>query len=139
MDKTFDELYDDFFKKNKKKSLDLPKLSINFDANKLINLLDKFAVLDNIDKDTEKSLDDSLGEPDIVEFFVEDGLYHEKRSWNTPNGVLVKLIVTDKPSKASIEKVPLEELLEIAVESENFEEAIRLQKQIKKQNKKKPK
>ena len=138
MSKTFDELFNDFLRRCKKKSQKPSEPSNNFDAIKLINLLDKISILNNVDEDTEKSLDISLGNPDKIEYYMEDDLYCEKRSWNTPNGVLVKLTMSDTPleeadysdNKKSSKNISIEERLELAIKNEDYEEAARLHKEI---------
>ena len=140
MSKTFDELFDDFLKRYKRKSLKDNDTSNRFDASKLINLLDKISILDNVDEDIEKSLDISLGNPDNIEYYMEDDLYCEKKSWNTPNGVLVKLTMSDVPleKNSSLDDnrvLTIEERLEDAIKSENYEEAAKLHKKIEQNNK----
>lgn len=145
MSKTFDELFNDFLKKYKKKSQKPIEPSSNFDAMKLINLLDKISILDNVDEDIEKSLDISLGNPDKVEYYMEDDLYCEKRSWNTPNGVLVKLTMSDTPLEGSnstningsSKEIPIEKRLELAIKNEDYELAAQLHKEIEETKNKK--
>ena len=138
MSKTFDELFNDFLRRYKKKTLKPNEPSNKFDAIKLINLLDKISILDNVDEDIEKSLDISLGEPDKVEYYMEDDLYCEKRSWNTPNGVLVKLTMSDTPLEGEMSvnikdssfNLSIEEQLEDAIKKEDYELAAKLHKEI---------
>lgn len=146
MSKTFDELFNDFLKRYKKKSLKPNEPSSKFDAIKLINLLDKISILDNVDEDIEKSLDISLGDPDKIEYYMEDDLYCEKRSWNTPNGVLVKLTMSDTPLEkiaTEVKDVPknvnIQKQLDIAIENENYELAAKLHKVIEKEKEKEKK
>ncbi len=138
MDKTFDELFDDFLKKYNRKSGKNDGVSTSFDAKKLINLLDKISILDNVDEDIEKSLDISLGDPDKIEYYMENDLYCEKRSWNTPNGTLVKLTMSDIPIQDANEEIQqnkykemtLEEQLEEAIKKEDYELAGKLRDEI---------
>lgn len=118
MDKTFNELFDDFFSRNNKADDQF--------KNELKKMLDKLAKSnDSIDENMEKKMDESLGTPDVIEFYNEGPMFYERRIWETPNGKLVKLIVTDDPSlvQAPIPEKSLEEQLEEAVANEEFEKA----------------
>jgi protein-arginine kinase activator protein McsA len=61
-------------------------------------------------------------------------MYFEKRMWYKPLGVIIKTLVSDEPLGPIKKKreIPLQEQLEIAVESENYELAAELRDKIKK-------
>lgn len=136
--KTFNELFDDFFKRNNIKPEDKIDSSFKDEAKKMIDLLTNFNITDNIDEAIEKEIDETLGKPDKVEFYNEGDMFFEKRIWHTATGDLVKLIVSDDPSilVAPVKSKSLQEQLDEAVESENFEKAASIRDAIKKTKRK---
>ncbi len=127
MGKTFNELFDDFFKKNNINPND--KLSETLkdedEAERMIKMLSNFKDITSIDDNIEAEMDKSLGKPDKIEFYEEGGLFYEKRIWHTPNGDLIKLIISDDPTLINMPKFekPLQEQLDEAVAEENYEKA----------------
>ena len=112
MSKTFDELYNDFFKKNTK--------TTNQTNTKKDKLFDMLTNPIKLEEQIEK-----MGKPDKVEFYNEGNLFFEKRTWHTKYGDVVKLIVSDEPY-INVEPIPeksLEEKLSEAVADENYEKA----------------
>jgi excinuclease UvrABC helicase subunit UvrB len=97
--------------------------------------------------------DQNLGEPDEIENFQDGDLFFERRIWNTPTGQIMKLLVSDDPSKfikqtqtQKVNKKVVEKTLEIqlqeAVEAEDFEKAAQIRDLInppKKRRGRKPK
>jgi hypothetical protein len=67
-----------------------------FDVKKLTDMLSSVKILDTLDDDMINAMDATLGEPDSVDYYIEDDLY-EKRTWNTDKGILVKIIIRDEP------------------------------------------
>jgi len=132
MDKTFNELFDEFFKRDNNS----PKISlddqIKDDVKKIIDILSQAKGSSSIDESMEQQMDESLGKPDKIEFYNEGHMFYEKRTWNTPNGKLVKLIVTDDPTliEPPIPEKSLDEQLKEAVENEDFEKAAELRDKI---------
>ena len=126
--KTFDELFNDFFKRNNINPEDSMSDNLNEAAQKMIELLSNF-IEDSVDE-----IDDTLGAPDKIEFLEEDDLYLERRIWHTKNGDLIKLLVSDKPFEEIIGK-SLQEQLDEAVENEEFEKAATIRDSIKKEKK----
>lgn len=135
---TFDELFNEFFKRNNIKPEDKIDSSLKDEAKKMIDLLTNFNVTDNIDEAIEKEIDASLGKPDEILFYNEGNMYFEKRIWHTATGDLVKLIVSDDPSilVAPAKPKTLQEQLDEAVETENFEKAAAIRDAIKKSKRK---
>jgi len=132
MDKTFNELFDDFFKKNNINPND--KISVpKEDAQRLIDLLTNS---DIIDEQLEAEFDKTLGKPDKIEFYTENGFFFERRIWHTPQGDMYKLFVTDDPTLVMAPPIPktLETQLNEAVENEDYEKAAIIRDRI--QNKK---
>lgn len=159
MAKEFNDLFDDFLNKGKKvrkglgKSLpksdepkDIPKDDTRSDTLKneakriidMISNMHNLLPMDNmINEQTEKMMDGSLGKPDKIEFYDEDGLFYERRTWHTPNGDIIKLIVTDDPSliQPRVVEKPLQQQLKEAVAEENYEKAAAIRdKIVKKKN-----
>jgi hypothetical protein len=127
--KTFDELFNEFFKRNNIKPEDKISDTLRDEAKKMIDILTKIKNLDedihSIDEEIEKSIDEELGKPDKIEFFNEDNLFYERRIWHTPNGDLIKLLISDDPTLINAPKFekPLQEQLDEAVAEENYEKA----------------
>jgi len=143
MDKTFNELFDDFFKRNNIKPDDYLHESLRDEAKRMIEMLTNFR---DIDEDIEKEMDASLGEPDQIERFTENGMYIERRVWHTPTGDLIKLIASDRPLESTglkycvpISEKSLQEKLDEALASEKYEEAAKLRDELKKINEEKEK
>lgn len=153
MGKTFNELFDDFFKRNNINPNDEITGPIKDEAKRMIDILSKITKFRNTDlndademeklekefEDMEKQFDDSLGKPDKTEFYDENGLFYEKRIWNTPHGKIEKIIISDDPSLISI-PVPektLQDKLNEAIESEDYELAAKVRDEISKRKKNK--
>ena len=116
MDK-FDDLFDDFMnnlgndKKDNDKNL-INKIFYNFTD---LNSFDKDLIIDG--------LNETLGEPDKLENYEENGVYFQKQIWNTKHGQVIKTILSDVPfskekSRRREIKIPLEVQLEAAVKEE---------------------
>ena len=135
MDKSFDDLFNEFFGKKNKSSEDRFS-KMRDEAKKIIEMLGNFRGINNsIDEDIERMMDQNLGEPDEVINFQDGDLFFEKRIWHTPTGDFVKVIVTDKPlskekpvvkkSKKVVEK-PLQQQLDEAIANEDYEKAAQI-------------
>lgn len=127
--KSFDELFNEFFKRHNINPEDKISDNLRDEAKKVIDILTKIKNLDedlhSMDEELEKSIDDDLGKPDKIEFFNEDNLFYERRTWHTENGDLIKLIISDDPTLINAPKFekPLQEQLDEAVADENYEKA----------------
>ena len=147
MDKTFDDLFNEFFKEEPKK--DEPKVTPNIENKNLPNeikrILDNIGGIENtdsIDEYIEKEIDANLGEPDKIEHFTDNGVFYEKKIWHTPSGDFVKVIFKDSPfgTVQSIKEAPvghslievLEAELEKALKNEQYEKAAELRDNISK-------
>jgi hypothetical protein len=133
MDKSFDDLFNEFFGKKNKSSEDRFS-KMRDEAKKIIEMLVNFRGINNsIDEDIERMMDQNLGEPDEVINFQDGDLFFEKRIWHTPTGDFVKVIVTDKPlsnekakpTKKVAEK-PLQQQLDEAIATEDYEKAAKI-------------
>ncbi len=136
----FDELFNKFFgrKKGEKKQDEKHE---SFDDAKsknlkgLIDMLSKFEDVTNIAGSNE--FDEEMGEPDKIEYYEEDGMYFQKKTWKVFGGEMVKVIASDEP----IEEEPvkntksLEEQLEEAVANEDYEKAASIRDEIAKEKK----
>jgi protein-arginine kinase activator protein McsA len=131
--KTFDDLFNEFFKRHNIKPEDKIGDNLKDEAKKMIDMLTNLKNFENnldediqnIDEDIEKSIDEELGKPDKIEFFNEGDLFFERRIWHTPNGDLIKLLISDDPTLINTPKFekPLQEQLDEAVAEENYEKA----------------
>ena len=135
---TFDELFNDFFNngdKPKKRGVGRPKKvkedSFEEKAKKIIDSLSTMKEITDVDKQFQ--IDNELGEPHEINLFEADGLFFKRSIWNTEDGDLVKLEVSDIPFE---ENRTLEELLAIALEEEEYETAAEIRDEMKKIEKK---
>lgn len=143
MDRIFDDLFNEFFKRNKINPEDRISDSLKGEAEKMIKMLQNFNELDNIDEAVEREMDKTLGKPDKIEFYTQDEMFFEKRIWHTPTGDVVKLIATDDPElltpqiKLTPEKAEksLTELMNEAIASEEYEKAAYIRDEINRGNK----
>jgi len=138
---TFDELFNDFFNngdKPKKRGVGRPKKvkedSFEEKAKKIIDSLSTMKEITDVDKQFQ--IDNELGEPHEINLFEADGLFFKRSIWNTEDGDLVKLEVSDIPFE---ENRTLEELLAIALEEEEYETAAEIRDEMKKIEKKQKK
>lgn len=138
MSKTFDELFEDFFKRNNIKPEDKIGDGIKDEAKKMMDMLINFKDVEDINEAVEKEIDATLGVPDKIESYNEGNIFFEKRIWHTPTGDLVKIIVSDDPSLriAPVQPKNLEKQLEEAVAGEHFEKAAAIRDEINKLKKK---
>jgi excinuclease UvrABC helicase subunit UvrB len=116
-DDYFNEFFDDFSDENSPEEIKKEALKI---IEMLKNLDDSIG---NIDEEAEKSIDDELGEPHEIQYYMENNLYFEKKIWHCKEGEMVKLTVSDKPIKTEENIKSLEEQLDEAVKNEDYETA----------------
>ncbi len=120
MDK-FDDLFNKFFNRDEDNSMD-------DEAKKIINMINNIKEVES-DDELDAELDLKLGKPHEIEYFKEDDMYYERRSWFMDHGVVIKTIASDEP----LEPQPsLEEQLTNAIEVEDYLTAAKLRDQIKK-------
>jgi excinuclease UvrABC helicase subunit UvrB len=144
MRKTFDDLFNEFFNRRRNNN----NTSINDEIQKIVQSLMSFKQVNTEIHD--ESVEAELGEPDEIIEHIEMGMKFKKLVWNTPQGKFVKIIVTD------VEPVPtpppptedpltinrkkhsksLEQRLKEAVEVEDYELAIKIRDEIKRNRKK---
>lgn len=137
MGNKFDELFDDFFKNRNQSPLDN-------EISKIIQALSSYKINEI---DFEEQIDSDLGEPDDVIEGVDGDFHFKKMIWNTPKGQFIKIIVSDaEPMNDDFMDfmdfedyeevgVSLEDQLELAVQEENYDLAIKLRDEIKKNKK----
>jgi hypothetical protein len=143
MGKTFDDLFNEFFNRRRSNTT-----SINDEIKKIIEALTTFQPAKV--KTHDESVEAELGEPDEIVEHNEMGMNFKKLIWNTPKGRFVKILVTD------VEPIPtppppgedpltvfrkkhsksLEQRLKEAVEVEDYELAVKLRDEIKKNRRK---
>lgn len=140
----FDDLFNQFFggERNKKKNEGDEPLDFNKAKDENIKkLIDMISNMEEItDSETADQIYEQLGEADRVEYYEEDGMYFEKKTWKVFGGEMVKIIVSDEPFvKKKEPTLTLQEQLEEAVKSENYEIAANIRDLIKKEEKKQKK
>lgn len=119
---TFDELFDEFMK-----NFDDEDKQEKLTPSQIFEMIG-FPMVD-VSKDLEAFFDDSLGEPDNITFIEKDGLFYEKQEWIRNGNSFSKHFVHDKKPYGML---TLEEKLDRAIETEDYEEASRLRDEIKK-------
>ena len=144
MEKSFDDLFEDFFNRRKTvKKEDIPNEERGKTHNQIADIIK--AIRDSrtvgLDGDIGTAIEKRLGPPDIEEKFTKDGIDYIKSIWNTEQGQFVKVaasIALEREPKKS-----LQERLEEAVEEEDWNLAIilrdRINKEKNKQNENNPK
>ncbi len=132
MDNRFDDLFNEFFKNNKKNSFD----DIH---KKMFDFLSNLNTDDNLENLIDTNIGENLGKPDKIEFYNEGDMFFEKRIWHTKNGNFVKAIITDEPTlkTPSLPEKSLQEKLDEAVKNEEFEKAAIIRDLMKKEEKSK--
>jgi hypothetical protein len=132
MDKNFDDLFNEFFKRNS--PFGDFKTWMN-DAESIFKMFGH-ALNDSFDESLEQEFEKNLGKPDEVRYFTQNGMYFEKSIWHTKNGDMVKTVMSDDPSvfgdniefedenvSTKKKEKPLELQLEEALEREDYERA----------------
>jgi hypothetical protein len=136
--KTFDELYDEFFggdkpKKSRRSKQKPDTGKLGEEMKRMIESLSKFRQITDADEQFE--IDNEYGPADKVEFFTEDDLFFKRSTWVVEDGEIVKLEVSDTPFDVE-EPKSLEELLQEALEVENYELAAEIRDEMNKNKKK---
>jgi uncharacterized protein (DUF1697 family) len=119
MEKSFDDLFNEFFKND----------NLN-ETNKKMEKLIK-ALTTPFDIESRKNIEETLGVPDEIESFEDNGLFIRKQIWHTEKGDVIKMVVSDIPFESEPKKLSLEEQLEEALEKEDYETAAKLRDEIK--------
>jgi len=127
MDKTFDELFNDFFKRPSIKDNEFFK-KIREEAKKMIKSMSKF---EDISNKTEEEMEELLGEPDEIETTFDGVFYYEKKIWHTENGDIVVVSASKEPFVYDKKEKTLEEQLEEAISIEDYEKAAEIRDKIK--------
>lgn len=127
MGKDFDELYNEFFGGKGKGDNDKIRK-----AKKLIENLNNF---DDANVEGFNPYENELGEPDEEEIFEENGYKFLKSIWNLEQGQVVKVEMIASPMDTGFtpkKKMSLEDKLAIAVENEDYEQAVIIRDMISK-------
>tara|TARA_R110001606_G_scaffold130253_2_gene265597 strand:+ start:318 stop:719 length:402 start_codon:yes stop_codon:yes gene_type:complete len=123
----FDELFDKFFNdkgdKNKSK--------------KIRSLIDRLNSFDDVNPTRFNPDENELGEPDEVDTYEDNGHTFQRSTWNLKQGSIVKIEILESNIDIGFDstvnkKLTLDEKLEIALECENYEEAIIIRDKMKK-------
>jgi hypothetical protein len=132
MDKSFDELFNEFFNPRS-----------NFDAFERMrqNVKDYFdsmfnsSNITNFSNEEGEQMVEKLGKPDKIRYFTDKGVYIEEKIWHTDKGDFISRLASDNPNffgeNISFENIakpkkpekPLELQLEEALEKEDYEKA----------------
>jgi len=128
MNKSFDDLYNEFFSDN-------PNEKKSYDKNdaRLVSIKN---LIESLGKNVDKAFENSLGKPDKIEFYNKGEFFFEKRIWYTEDGQIEELIVLEDNSMTippPIKKT-LKEKLDEAIENEEFEKAAAIRDEINKRN-----
>jgi hypothetical protein len=124
----FDELFNRFFSdKGDKNESD--------EAKRTRRLIDRLNNFDDMNLEGFNPYENDLGEPDEVETYEEKGYTFQRSTWNLESGSIVKVEMVSLPTDGEFEpkvnkKLTLQEKLEIALECEDYEEAIKLRDEI---------
>ena len=135
--KAFDELYDEFFggdkpKKSRRNKKESKPKRFGDDIGKMIESLSSFRQITNPEE--QYQIDNEYGPADKVEYFTEDDLFFKRSTWVVEDGEIVKLEVSDVPFDEE-EAKSLEELLQEALDSENYELAAEIRDEMNKNKK----
>jgi hypothetical protein len=125
MDKSFDDLFNEFLGK--------PKMGEE-EVRKIIEMLgDIQETNSSIDENVERMMDQNLGVPDEIINFQDGELFFEKRIWHNDAGDFIKVIVTDRPfsnekakSTNKVVEKPLQQQLDEAIAKEDYEKAAKI-------------
>ena len=141
---TFDDLFNQFFGGERNKKNNEGKEPLDFNKAKDENIKKLIEMISNMeeitDMETAGQIDEQLGEADRVEYYEEDGMYFEKKTWKVVGGEMVKVLMSDEPfGKKEETTLTLQEKLELAVKNEEYEIAANIRDAIKKEEKKQKK
>jgi hypothetical protein len=139
MNKSFDDLFNEFFKRSDENPFD----KIRENVLKIIESLNN-PYEPNLGSSLDSLIENDLGEPNSIEHFEENGLFYERQTWHLPTGNLVKIIISETPNSPSKPEKSLEEQLKDALENEDYilaaklrDELNPLKKEVKKRGRKK--
>jgi hypothetical protein len=109
---------------------------INDEAQKIIDMINNFSNNpENLDLDKiDEELDNTLGEPDSIEYEKNEEFYIERRIWYKESGMIIKTLMSDTPFDEIIlqPEITLTEQLNKAVADEEYELAALIRDKIKK-------
>jgi len=134
MGKDFDELFNNFFNNE----------GDNNEGNKdkkSRNLIDRLNNFEDENFPGFNPHENELGEPDKVETYKDKGYTFKRSTWELESGSIVKMEMISAPMDIGVnprvkKKLTLDAKLEIALEDEDYEEAIRIRDKINKKDKK---
>lgn len=134
MGKDFDELFNNFFNNE----------GDNNEGNKdkkSRNLIDRLNKFEDENFPGFNLHENELGEPDKVDTYKDKGYTFKRSTWELESGSIVKMEMISAPMDIGVnprvkKKLTLDAKLEIALEDEDYEEAIRIRDKINKKDKK---
>jgi excinuclease UvrABC helicase subunit UvrB len=81
---------------------------------------------ESVGDELDKKMELTLGKPDRIETYSDGIFFFENRVWHTPNGDIVKLIVSDNPNNLKEPEKSLQEQLDEAIANEEYEKAAQI-------------
>ena len=137
MNSNFDDLFNEFFRRRRNVINPFNQMNrMQDEVRKMMDMLMNFQNVSNIDENLEKQVDFSLGEPHKIETYSDGVVFYEKRIWHTPNGDIVKLVVSDRPfnntpkEKPVVKEKSIQEQLDEAIAKEDYLKAAELRDKL---------
>ena len=147
---TFDELFESFFggnkPKKKKKNINKEDEEFQSKSKDFIDMLSNMKENNEMDDMSEMNREvEKLGEPDIIDVYMEDDIYVKKSVWHTDMGDIIKTEISEEPfdvdeilidgHETSLDDDDLLTQLDKAVSDENYEKAAELRDKIREEKK----
>jgi len=147
---TFDELFESFFggnkPKKKKKNINKEDEEFQSKSKDFIDMLSNMKDNNEMDDMSEMNREvEKLGEPDIIDVYMEDDIYVKKSVWHTEMGDIIKTEISEEPfdvdkilidgHETSLDDDDLLTQLDKAVSDENYEKAAELRDKIREEKK----
>jgi excinuclease UvrABC helicase subunit UvrB len=136
MEKSFDDLYNEFFRRKQnslnKNSKELRSKELRDEVKRIMDFIDSFKNVIPLNESEIENMEESLGDPHIIEYFTEGYYYIERKIWYLDDGrVIFREISSDKPFFTNVEEPkapekPLEEQLNEALANEEYETAAKI-------------
>lgn len=125
MDKTFDELFDEFMNPKPK-----PDMKVSDRIQRIIDMMMMPELSNFISKMGDK-MKEELGEPDETSSYTQNGVTYVKDIWYTEKGDIISTYILDSFDTPEVivdltQELSIEEQLEKAVQEEDYEKAAKL-------------
>jgi excinuclease UvrABC helicase subunit UvrB len=136
MEKSFDDLYNEFFRRKQnslnKGDKELRSEELRNEVKRIMDFIDSFKNVIPLNESEIENMEEGLGDPHIIEYFTEGYYYIERKIWYLDDGrVIFREISSDKPFFTNVEEPkapekPLEEQLKEALANEEYERAAKI-------------